>query len=52
MKLMVLNRVTWEYKIGNKTASPKQWWYMAKHLIMNKRGCKVQDDNFLLMYEY
>lgn len=51
MKLITYNRRTFIYSIGKKEVTAKEFWYMAKWLIINKPGCLVQDDKNLLMYE-
>ena len=50
IKYISYNRVTGEYKIGNKKVNFKEFWYMAKELIIKKPGCLIQDDKYLLMY--
>ena len=50
-KFITYNRITFTHTIGNKIVTAKEWWYMAKWLIINKPGCKVQDDDNCLMYE-
>lgn len=50
-KFLTLNRVTGVYKIGNKAVTFKEFWFMAKYLINTKKGCKVKDDKYILMYQ-
>lgn len=45
------NRRTLEYSIGKKRVTAKEFWYMAKYLIINKPGCLVQDDKNCLIYQ-
>ncbi|WP_298118051.1 hypothetical protein [Flavobacterium sp.] len=50
-KFITYNRITLTYTIGSKKVKPKEWWFMAKFLIINKPGCLVQDDRNCLMYQ-
>lgn len=50
-KIISYNRLLGTYSIGNKKVTAKEWWYMAKWLMINKPGCKIQDDRNCLMYE-
>ena len=51
MKFLTYNRRTFVYSMGNKVVTPKEFWFAAKHLIVNKPGCLCQDDKNVLMYE-
>ena len=51
MKFITYNRRNFIYSIGKKVVTAKEFWYMAKWLIINKPNCKVQDDDNCLMYQ-
>ncbi len=52
MIFAIYNRITGEYKIGNKVVDSHTWWVHVKHVIINVPGSLAQDDKFILMYTH